>query len=186
MNRSRFCAPGLRLTLGSHSSVDGHKADGRFFPELRTHKPMNKFTGGRNFVFGDVGRPPEPVAVGAQVCSFAKWLVLAMLILFVLASPVRAMTINVTYDSSVTGLTNATQVEAAVATVVQTFQSLYTNAITVNITVSFSSGVQLGQSSTSEVGNPAYNDLVNALSASSTTAADSNSVASLPVSDPTF
>jgi hypothetical protein len=147
---------------------------------------MNKFTGGRNFVFGDVGRPPEPVAVGAQVCSFAKWLVLAMLILFVLASPVRAMTINVTYDSSVTGLTNATQVEAAVATVVQTFQSLYTNAITVNITVSFSSGVQLGQSSTSEVGNPAYNDLVNALSASSTTAADSNSVASLPVSDPTF
>jgi hypothetical protein len=45
--------------------------------------------------------------------------------------------------------------------------------------------VNLGQSSTALTGTPAYSDLVNALSAASTTAADSNAVASLPPSDPT-
>jgi hypothetical protein len=146
---------------------------------------MNKFTGGRHFVFGQAGQLPEPVAVGAEGCAFAKWLGLAVLILFVLASPVRAMTINVTYDSSVTSLTNATQVEAAVASAVQTFQDLYTNAISVNITVAFSSSVNLGESSTYYEPLDSYSDLVNALSAAATTAADSNAVANLPAIDPT-
>jgi hypothetical protein len=100
-------------------------------------------------------------------------------------SPVQALTISVTYDSSVSSLTNAAQVEAAVATAAQTLQEFYTNSITVNITVYFSSSVGLGQSSTQLTGNPAYSDLVNALSAAAKTAADSNAVASLPASDPT-
>lgn len=117
--------------------------------------------------------------------AVVKGLLLAALISFALTSPVHAMTINVTYDSSVTGLTNAAQVEAAVATAVQTFQDLYTNPITVNITVSFSSSVGLGESGTALTGNPAYSDLVNALVAAATTTEDSNAVASLPASDPT-
>ena len=146
---------------------------------------MNKFTEGRSIVFKN-SLPLFPCLVlRVKNCAVTKWLFLAGLIFLGNAISVSAMTINVTYDSSVTSLTNAAQVEAAVASAVQTFQDLFTNAITVNITVAFSSSVGLGQSSTPETGNPVYDDLVNALSASSTTAADSNSVASLPGSDPT-
>lgn len=154
-------------------------------PEISTLDLMCKLTERRRIVVGN----PLPLvpsnSVDLKRSPLTKWLVLVGLILFAVVIPVRAMTINVTYDSSVTSLTNAAQVEAAVASAVQTFQDLYTNAITVNITVAFSSSVGLGESSTPEVGNPTYNELVNALSAIRTTGADSNSVASLPVSDPT-
>ncbi len=103
---------------------------------------MNKLTESRNIVVRNAVPLFESIAVGAKRYAVAKWLVLTVLILFGLAVPVRALTINVTYDSSVTSLPNAAQVEAAVACAVQTFQDLYTNAITVNITVSFSSGVR--------------------------------------------
>jgi hypothetical protein len=146
---------------------------------------MNKLTESRNSVVRNAVPLFESVAVGAKGCAVSKCLVLTGLILCGLAVPVQAMVINVSYDSSVTSLTNAAQVEAAVADAVQTFQDLYTNPITVNITVYFSSGVGLGESSTPTIGNPAYSDLVSALAASSTTAADSNSVASLPAGDPT-
>jgi hypothetical protein len=146
---------------------------------------MNKFSEGRNSVVRRRRSLREFAVTGFQGTAFAQWLVSTVLLLTVLASPVHALTLNVTYDSSVTGLTNAAQVEAAVAAAVQTFQDLYTNAITVNITVSFSSSVGLGQSSTQLTGNPAYSDLVSALNATATTAADSNAVASLPGSDPT-
>ena len=104
---------------------------------------MNKLTESRNIVVRNAVPLFESIAVGAKRCAVAKWLVLTVLILFGLASPVRAMTINVTYDSSVTSLTNAAQVESAFADAVQTFQDLYTNAITVNITVYYaSSGIR--------------------------------------------
>jgi hypothetical protein len=146
---------------------------------------MNKLTESRNRVVRNVVPFFESIAVGARRCAAAKWLVLTGLILFGLASPVQALIINVTYDSSVTSLTNAVQVEAAVADAVQTFQDLYTNAITVNLTVAFSSSVNLGESSTYYAPINGYSDLVNALSAAATTAADSNAVASLPAGDPT-
>jgi hypothetical protein len=146
---------------------------------------MNKLDESRNVVVRNAGPLFKSIAAGVKRCAVAKWLVLTGLILSGLTLPVQAMVINVTYDSSVTSLTNAAQVEAAVADAVQTFQDLYTNAITVNITVSFSSSVGLGQSNTQLTGNPAYTDLVNALAAAATTAEDSNAVASLPASDPT-
>jgi hypothetical protein len=96
----------------------------------------------------------------------------------------RALTFNVTYDSSVTSLTNAAQVEAAFAVATQTFQSLYTNNMTVNLTVYFSSSVDLGESYYQMVGNPTYTQLTNALRTARATAADSNSVASLPATNP--
>ena len=81
----------------------------------------------------------------------------------VLALPARALTINVTYDSSVTSLTNAAQVEAAFGVAVQMFQNQFTNPITVNITVSFDPSVSLGASQTELVGNPTYSALTTAL-----------------------
>jgi hypothetical protein len=106
-------------------------------------------------------------------------------ILLALTLPAPALTFNVTFDGSVTNLANAAQVETAITNVTQVFQSLYTNAMTVNITFYFSSGVSLGQSSTAETGNPSYSQLTNALRAARTTLAASNSVASLPPTDPT-
>lgn len=140
---------------------------------------MNKFIEGRNLVFCNALPPEKSLATATQRFVIAKWLVLMTLVVFVQAPPVQALTFNVTYDSSVTSLTNAAQVESAFAAAAQTIQNLYTNSITVNITVFFSSSVNLGESSTLEVGNPTYADLTNALRAARTT------VASLPPSDPT-
>ena len=95
------------------------------------------------------------------------------------------MVINLTYDSSITGLGNAAQVEAAISLAAQVLDTLYTNNITVNITAFFSSSVGLGESQTQETGNPSYSQLTNYLRTARTTLADSNSVASLPASDPT-
>jgi hypothetical protein len=106
-------------------------------------------------------------------------------ILLTLKLPAPAMTFNVTFDSSVTGLANAAQVETSFSNATQVFQNLYTNAMTVNITVFYIGGVGLGQSITDEIGHPVYTNLTLALLATRTTAADSNSVASLPVNDPT-
>ena len=146
---------------------------------------MNKLTESRNIVVRNAVPYFESIAVGAKRCAVAKWLVLTVLILFGLASPVRALTINVTYDTTVTSQPNAAQIESAFADAVQTIQDLYTNNITVNVTVYYETGIGLGKSSTEFTGNPAYSDLINALSASATTAEDSNSIASLPVNDPT-
>ncbi|HEV2437478.1 MAG TPA: NF038122 family metalloprotease [Verrucomicrobiae bacterium] len=146
---------------------------------------MNKLTESRNIVVRNTVSLFESIAVGAERCAVAKWLVLTGLILFRLASPVRALTINVTYDTTVTSQTNAAQIESAFGDAVQTFQDLYTNNITVGVVVYYQSGIGLGESSTEFTGNPAYSDLISALRASATTANDSNSVASLPVNDPT-
>ncbi|MGA2684007.1 MAG: NF038122 family metalloprotease [Verrucomicrobiota bacterium] len=146
---------------------------------------MNKFVRERGFIVSRLCQLLGFILAGPGRFAVAKWLVLAAVVMSVPISPVQALTISVTYDSSVSSLTNAAQVEAAVATAAQTLQEFYTNSITVNITVYFSSSVGLGQSSTQLTGNPAYSDLVNALSAAAKTAADSNAVASLPASDPT-
>lgn len=107
----------------------------------------------------------------------------------VLACSARALTINVTYDSSVTSLANAAQVEAAFGAAVQTIQNLYTNSSSVNVTVYWGNAypygtIHLGASYTQAYGPYTYAQLTNALRATRTTVADSNSVASLPAIDP--
>ena len=97
----------------------------------------------------------------------------------------HAMIINLTYDGSITSLTNAAQVEAAINTAAQVLEALYTNNITVNIGMHFTNNVSLGESVTQETGNPTYAQLTNYLRNTRTTLVDSNSVASLPSSDPT-
>ena len=99
-----------------------------------------------------------------------------------LAGVAQALTINPTYDSSVTSLsgpvTNAAAVEGAFAAAAQTFENQYTNAVTIDITVywgatgPFSSGINLGASQTELTGAISYADLTNALFAARTSAAD--------------
>lgn len=100
------------------------------------------------------------------------------------------MIINVTYDISLASATNATQIQAAFNAAARYIQNLYTNNITINITMywgafgPFSSGVGFGSSNTQFVGTYAYSTLTNVLRNARTTLEDSNAVASLPASDP--
>src|SRR5258706_6109097 len=133
--------------------------------------------------------PITPTGIKISVLRKAVSLFVALLP----AISAHALTFNVTYDTSVTSLTNAAQVESAFAVATQTFQSLYTNAITINLTVywgpngPFTNGINLGASYTQFAGSSSfkYPQLTNALRAARTTLADSNAVASLPASDPT-
>lgn len=146
---------------------------------------MHKLTEGGNFIVRNGTQLADGLFVGTKRYALVRWLAPAVFILSVLALPVRALNISVTYDTTVTSQPNAAQIESAFGDAVQTFQDLYTNNITVDITVFYESGIGLGQSTTSFTGNPPYSDLVNALSATRTTAADTNSVANLPAFDPT-
>lgn len=127
----------------------------------------------------------------------AKWLVLMEFVALLLMQPARAFIFNVTYDSSVTNVGTPVQVgqmETAFAAATHFFQNQYTNPITVNLTIywgtngPFGDGVDLGASHTHFIGNTnnfKYPQLTNALRSAQTSAADNNSVASLPASDPT-
>jgi hypothetical protein len=97
----------------------------------------------------------------------------------------HGITINPTYDSSITTQPNAAQIEAAFATAAHALEAQFTNDATINITVFFSSSVGLGQSQTDYTGNPTYSELVSALQQAQSSAADTSAVASLPASDPT-
>jgi len=118
----------------------------------------------------------------ALIVSLSGWVLLSF--------SAKALTLNITYDTSVTSSTNSAQIQSAFGTAVQTLQTLYTNPITINITVywgasgPFSGGIGLGASSSQIIGNYTYAQLTNALRSSRTTVNDSNSVASLPPSDP--
>jgi hypothetical protein len=107
-----------------------------------------------------------------------------------------ALTFHITYDSSVTTLTNAAQVEAAFAAAAQTFSDIATNAATIKITMywgpvgPFVGGIGLGRSQFELIGAPGgrpftYSEITNALWSHRASAADTNSVASLPATDPT-
>jgi hypothetical protein len=145
------------------------------FQKIKNHRPR------RNLWFkqNQSSHRRSFVAVG--------WLFVPVFAVIALVLPARALTINATFDSSVTSLTNAAQVEASFAAAVQMFQNQFTNPITINLTVSISDSVDLGASQTQLVGSSGFNyaSLIAALRASATSADDSNAVANLPASDPT-
>jgi autotransporter-associated beta strand protein len=100
--------------------------------------------------------------------------------------PVNALIITPTFASTVTSLSNAAAVENAVNYVDQQYENLFTDNITVKITVaSTTTAGSLGGSSTSIVGAFSYTQVRNALIAKETSAADTSAVASLPMADPT-
>ena len=104
----------------------------------------------------------------------------------------QALVINATFDTSVTSAPEAAQIESAINWVVQTYENQFTNPITVNITVYWGGSADLGQvglgeSYTMYVGSSdfGYPQLTNALRVARASSYDSNSVASLPLVDPT-
>lgn len=101
--------------------------------------------------------------------------------------PARAqLMINATFDSSVTSLPDAAQYESAFDYAAQQIESLYTNPITINITVAASPGTSiLGQSSTEVVGTLDYADTKAALLASATNPTAALAYSNLPATDPT-
>lgn len=119
-----------------------------------------------------------------------KLFCLVSLCLFFSSRFASALTFNITYDSSVTTLTNAAQVEAAFAIAAQTFSDLATNVATINITMywgpvgPFAGGIGLGRSQFLLI-DSTYSEITNALRTHRASAADTNSVASLPATDPT-
>jgi hypothetical protein len=118
-----------------------------------------------------------------------KLFCLVFLGLLLVGRNASALTFNITYDSSVTSLTNAADVETAFATAARLFQDLYTNSVTVNITMywgptgPFTGGVSLGISQFL-LADSSYSEIKAALTAHRASAADTNSVASLPPADP--
>ena len=103
---------------------------------------------------------------------------------------VSALTFNITYDASVMTSTNAGQITNAFAFAAQGFSDAFTNAATIYLTVywgpsgPFSGGIGLGRSQFLLV-QSSYSEITNALRSHRASAADTNSVASLPVADPT-
>jgi hypothetical protein len=106
------------------------------------------------------------------------------LALMVLPGAARALIFNINFDSSVTMQPNAAQIEAAYGVVTQAYSALFTNPITLNITVVWGNS-GFGNSSFGLGGNPPYSFVVTALSDAATTPADNQAVASLPPDDPT-
>jgi hypothetical protein len=97
------------------------------------------------------------------------------------------MTINPTFTSNVTSLSDAAQVEGAVNYVCGYYDSLFTNPITINITVDASPGTSiLGESLTNLYGSYSYSTVYTALLADKTAGNQQAVIASLsPTSDPT-
>ena len=121
----------------------------------------------------------NPQLLSGRICALALAVVAG-------AAPAQAIVITPTYDSTVTSLPYATQVETAVGYAIGQFESLYADPITINIKVSaadLGSNI-LGEASPSLVGPFTYTHLRNAFIASQSDANDAAAVASLSPTDP--
>ncbi len=102
-----------------------------------------------------------------------------------LAMPAQALTINTTFDASVTSLANAAQWTSAWNFATGQIQSLYSDPITINITLKAGGG--LGSSSTNLQaigGTNNYGAMKADLIADASTANDTLANSNLPASDP--
>jgi hypothetical protein len=100
------------------------------------------------------------------------------------SKPARALTINLSYDSSVTSLPYAGQVESATQYAAQQIENVITDPINVNINVVAMNG-GLGGSGTGLGGILGYSDVTGLLSAHATTPVDNTAVANFSATDPT-
>ncbi len=117
------------------------------------------------------------------------WVIFAAAVGIGLAGGSRArasLVINTTFDSTVTSLSYAGQVETAFNYAAQQFENLYMNSITINITVASVAGTgTLGESNTQLQGNFTYSQVRSALLGHATTTSDTTANASLSSTDPT-
>jgi hypothetical protein len=120
-----------------------------------------------------------------------KILIAVSLVFFLQVRFASALSFNITYDASVTNLTNAAEVENAFATAAEAFSDTYTNVATINLTIywgpvgPFTGGISLGRSHFFLIGATNYSEITNALFLHRGSAVDSNAVANLPATDPT-
>ena len=97
-----------------------------------------------------------------------------------------SLVINPTFDNSVTSLANAAQIESAVNYAAQQFESLFSNPITINITVTAVPGTSTFGDSEFTTQTPyTYSQIRNALSSHLSGSAAVAAIASLPATDPT-
>jgi hypothetical protein len=118
-----------------------------------------------------------------RIQGFLKLLMCASAI-FLFACPSRAITFHITYDPSVTSRSDYAQIQTAIAYTEREFSSLFTNNITINITITNDNTISGGESFENYIPTT-YTAIRNALAARANTADDFTSVASLPASDPT-
>ena len=121
-----------------------------------------------------------------QKFSVRRRLKVAACILVALLSGLsgRALTFNISYDSTVSNRADYAQIRTAINYVVLEYTSLFTNPITINILVQADPTIDGGES-WEQFTPTTYSALRNALIARATTTDDLTSVATLPATDPT-
>lgn len=102
------------------------------------------------------------------------------------AQPARALVIDPTFESSVTSSTDATEIEDAFDYAAQQYEDLFSNPITINISVTSVPGTgTLGESESEFTNSYTYAEVKSALTSHDTSAAGEEAVASLSGVDPT-
>jgi hypothetical protein len=87
------------------------------------------------------GRPVIGGLLGNPFMQHVRSIMIGMAAAITLAGPARALTIQPTFDSSLTGYVNGLAYEAAINTAVSTIDGLYGNPGTVNVLFEYNSGV---------------------------------------------
>jgi hypothetical protein len=110
---------------------------------------------------------------------------------FVAAGPAQALTINATFDSSVTSLPQASQIQSDFAAAAAAYQNALSDNVMINIKVSWGSvggyampANALGASLDPLYGYFSYTQIKSWLRADSSSSYDSTAIANLPVSSP--
>ena len=117
----------------------------------------------------------------AQIGAFAGAVTVAA------ASPAHALSFDLTFDSSVASSfgSNTAQFETDIQDVANIYSALFTNPITLNITVAAVADTSvLGESNTSTYSPFTYTQVRNALISHASTPASTAATAALPVSEP--
>ncbi len=114
------------------------------------------------------------------------FLFLGTMFLLAATAPAPAMDIVLTFNSSVSDFgANTNSMTSAVAFVAQQYDSLFTDNVTVGITVKGATGTStFGGSSTDFSGEYSYTQVYNALSTNATQPAQQIALANLPATDP--
>jgi hypothetical protein len=102
-----------------------------------------------------------------------------------IASPARALIITPSYTANVNILPNAAQVKSAVNFAINEYQSIFSDPITLRITIDASPGTSILGESLSNLASTSYSQVRTALIADATTATDASVVANLSAANPT-
>ncbi len=114
------------------------------------------------------------------------WAAAFVIVLLVLCAPGDALTIVPTYTSNVISLPNASQVESAFNYACTHYDNLFSNPITLNITLDAVPGTSVfSDSNTNLYGSFSYTQVHNALLADKTSANQQSVISSLNSTDPT-